>query len=195
LLFSREHYAAAADAYMRGLERRIAAGLSPDVRSVASLFISRWDRATTGKLADDLQGRLGIAVAMQSYKAYRDLLESTRWQKLEGLGARAQRLLLASTSTKDKKFPDTLYVAALAAPNTIDTMPEETLLALADHGPAAAAMPRDGGDAEEALASVARAGVDPAALAAQLQKEGADGFVKSWHELLGAIEAKSKALA
>jgi len=195
LLFSRDHYVAAADAYMRGLERRIAAGLSPDVRSVASLFVSRWDRAVADKLPEALHNQLGVAVSLQSYKAYRDLLASSRWQWLAGQGARAQRLLLASTSVKDKKAPDTLYVATLAAPNTVDTMPEETLLALAEHGAVAGVMPPDGGDAERTLAKIARAGIDLGALAAQLQKEGADGFVKSWHDLLGAIDVKSKALA
>jgi transaldolase len=194
LLFSRDDYVKAADAYMRGLERRVAAGLNPDVRSVASLFVSRWDKATLDKLPGDLRDRLGIAVSQQSYKAYRDLLDSDRWQRLEGLGARAQRLLFASTSNKDPQASDVLYMGALAAPNTVNTMPEETLLAFANHGQVDQAMTRDGGDAEQVLASIARASIDVAALARQLQDEGAKGFVDSWKDLLGAIETKSKAL-
>jgi transaldolase len=195
LLFSRDDYVCAADAYMRGLERRVAAGLDPDVRSVASIFVSRWDKATLDKLPADLRDRLGIAVSQQSYKAYRDLLESDRWQRLEGHGARPQRLLFASTSTKDPQASDVLYEGALAAPNTINTMPEETLLAFGEHGGAIdRAMPRHGGDAEAVLVAITRAGVDVAALARQLQNEGAKGFVDSWKDLLGAIERKSKAL-
>ncbi len=195
LLFSREDYMKAADAYMRGLERRVAAGLSPDVRSVASLFVSRWDRATLDKVPSELRDRLGIAISQQSYKAYRDLLESERWQRLEGWGARPQRLLFASTSNKDPQASDVLYMGALAAPNTVNTMPEETLLALANHGEIGAAMARDGGDCEQVLAAFARAGIDVVALAKQLQQDGAKGFVESWKDLLGAIETKSKALA
>jgi transaldolase len=195
LLFSREDYVKAADAYMRGLERRVAAGLSPDVRSVASLFVSRWDKATMDKVPGDLRDHLGIAVSQQSYKAYRDLLESDRWQRLEGLGARAQRLLFASTGNKDPQASDVIYMGALAAPNTVNTVPEETLLAFANHGQIDHAMPRDGGDAEQVLASIARAGIDAAALARQLQDDGARGFVDSWKDLLGAIETKSKALS
>ena len=195
LLFSRDDYVCAADAYIRGLERRVAAGLDPDVRSVASIFVSRWDKATLDKLPAELKDRLGIAVSQQSYKAYRDLLESDRWQRLEGYGARPQRLLFASTSTKDPEASDVLYVGALAAPNTINTMPEETLLAFGEHGGAIdRAMPRDGGDAEAVLVAITRAGVNVAALARQLQNEGAKGFVDSWKDLLGAIERKSKAL-
>jgi transaldolase len=194
LLFSRDGYVRAADAYMRGLERRVAAGLSPDVRSVASGFVSRWDKATLEKVPEELRDRLGIAVSQQSYKAYRDLLESDRWQRLEGYGARSQRLLFASTSTKDPQASDVLYVGALAAPNTINTMPEETLLAFGEHGAVDRAMSRDGGDAESVLVATIRAGVDVGALARQLQDEGAKGFVDSWRDLLGAIEMKSKAL-
>ena len=194
LLFSREDYVRAADAYMRGLERRVAAGLDPDVRSVASVFVSRWDKATLDKVPEGLRDRLGIAVSQQSYKAYRDLLESDRWQRLEGCGARPQRLLFASTSTKDPQASDVLYVGALAAPNTVNTMPEETLLAFAEHGAVDRPMSRDGGDAEQVLVAITRAGVDIGALARQLQDEGARGFVDSWNDLLGAIEAKSKAL-
>ncbi len=194
LLFSRDDYVRAADAYMRGLERRVAAGLDPDVRSVASVFVSRWDKATLEKVPAELRDRLGIAVSQQSYKAYRDLLASERWQRLEGYGARPQRLLFASTSTKDPQASDVLYIGALAAPNTVNTMPEETLLAFGEHGSVGQAMPRDGGDAEQVLVAIARAGVDVSALAKQLQDEGAKGFVDSWKDLLGAIEAKSKAL-
>jgi transaldolase len=195
LLFSRDDYVRAADAYMRGLERRVAAGSSPDVRSVASVFVSRWDKATMEKVPGELRDRLGIAVSQQSYKAYRDALESDRWQRLEGQGARPQRLLFASTSNKDPQASDVLYMGALAAPNTVNTVPEETLLAFANHGQVDHAMPRDGGDSEQVLVSITRAGIDVAALARELQDQGAKGFVDSWKDLLGAIEAKSKALA
>lgn len=195
LLFSREDYLRAADAYMRGLERRVAAGRPPDVRSVASLFVSRWDKATLDKLPAELRDRLGIAVSQQAYAAYRDLLDSDRWQWLEGMGARPQRLLFASTSNKDPQASDVLYMAALAAPNTINTMPEETLLAFSNHGDVDRPMRRDGDDCERVLASVARAGIDVTALARQLQDEGAKGFVESWKDLLGAIATKSKALS
>jgi transaldolase len=194
LLFSREHYLTAADAYMRGVERRIAAGLSPDVRSVASLFVSRWDKATMATLPAELHDRLGIAVAQSTYAAYRDLLDSDRWQRLENSGARPQRLLFASTGTKDPAAPDTLYIGALAAPNTINTMPEKTLLEFADHGLVGGALPRDGGDAARTLEAVGKAGVDPADLAARLQSEGAKSFDDSWSDLLKAIETKSHAL-
>jgi transaldolase len=194
LLFSTDQYKAAADAYMKGLERRVAAGLSADVRSVASLFISRWDVAVTGKAPTLPRNTLGMAVARQAYTAYRDILASDRFQRLANVGARAQRLLFASTGTKDKTASDTLYIAGLAAPNTVNTMPEETLLAFADHGKTATALSPDGGDAEAVLAAHAKAGVDLTALAAQLQADGAKGFVKSWNELLGAIDAKSKVL-
>jgi transaldolase len=195
LLFSRDDYVNAADAYMRGLERRVAAGLSPDVRSVASVFVSRWDKATMEKVPAELRDRLGIAVSQQTYKAYRDLLEHDRWQRLEGQGARPQRLLFASTSNKDPQASDVLYMGALAAPNTVNTVPEETLLAFANHGRIDQAMPRDGGDSEQVLVSSARAGIDVAALAKELQDQGARGFVDSWKDLLAAIEAKSKVLA
>ncbi|MDQ2803844.1 MAG: transaldolase [Pseudomonadota bacterium] len=195
LLFSAAHYTAAADAYLRGLERRVAAGLSPDVRSVASLFVSRWDRAVTDKVPAALRNTLGIAVTQLAYKAYRDVLESDRFQRLENLGARAQRLLFASTGTKDKSASDTLYVASLAAPNTVNTMPDETLLAYADHGMVPEPMPRDGGSAGTVLAAHTEAGIDLNALSAQLQADGAKGFVKSWRDLLGAIDTKSKVVA
>jgi transaldolase len=176
------------------LERRVAAGLSPDIRSVASLFVSRWDRAVTGKVPPALRNTLGIAVSQQAYKAYRDVLDSDRFQRLANFGAKSQRLLFASTGTKDKSASDTLYIAGLAAPNTVNTMPEDTLLAFADHGAVPDSLPRGGGG-EASLAAHARAGIDLVALAAQLQSDGAKGFVKSWHDLLGAIDAKAKALA
>ena len=194
LLFSATDYQAAADAYMKGLESRVAAGLSPDVRSVASVFISRWDKAVMDKVPDKLRDKLGIAVAKQAYKAYRELIASDRWQRLESLGARPQRLLFASTSTKDPKAPDTMYITALAAPNTVNTMPDETLLAFGDHGVVGTVLAPDGGDCEKVLAEYASAGIDPHALARQLQTEGAKSFVQSWQELLKSIEAKSKAL-
>ncbi len=194
LIFTRDHYAAAADAYLKGLERRIAAGLSPDVRSVASLFVSRWDKATMDKVPDKLRDRLGPAVARQTYRAYRELLDSDRWQRLEGLGARPQRLLFASTGTKDPKASDVLYIGALAAPNTINTMPEETLLAFAEHGKADSTLPRDGGDCDRVIADFGKAGIDVAKLGEDLQKEGAKAFVDSWQDLLKSIESKSKAL-
>ena len=195
LLFSTEQYRAAADAYLKGLERRAAAGLSPDIRSVASLFVSRWDKAVMDKVPSALRNTLGIAVSQQAYRAYRDVLDSNRFQRLANIGARPQRLLFASTGTKDKNASDTLYIAGLAAPNTVNTMPEDTLMAFADHGTAPDALPRDGGDAEATLAAHARAGIDLAALAAQLQSDGAKGFVSSWTELLAGIDAKSKVLA
>jgi len=191
LLFSREQYVAAAEAYMRGIERRIAGGLDPKVSSVASLFVSRWDVAVKDKVAGELRNRLGIAVARRTYNAYRDLLASPRWQKLAGAGARTQRLLWASTGTKDPGAPDTLYVEALAAPDTINTMPDKTLLAFADHGRVNGVMPIDGGDADAVLAAFTRAGVDNAALAARLQREGAQSFAKSWQELMDCIATKS----
>jgi transaldolase len=194
LLFSRDHYVAAAEAYIRGLERRVDAGLPLDVSSVASIFVSRWDKAVMGKVPEELRGELGIAVAKQAYRSYRELLDSPRWERLENAGARPQRLLWASTGTKDPEASDVLYVEALAAPHTVNTMPEETLFAFADHGKVRPTLPRDGGDAEQVLARFARAGVDPDALAAQLQKEGAEAFVKSWNELLARIAEKSETL-
>jgi transaldolase len=194
LLFSRDHYLAAAEAYMRGLERRINAGLSPDVHSVASLFISRWDKATMDKVPDRDRDKLGVAIGQQVYVAYRDLLESDRWQRLANGGAQPQRLLFASTGTKDPKASDVLYIGALAAPNTINTMPEETLLAFAQHGQVGGVIPRKGADYELELAEFRRVGVDMAKLGADLQKEGAESFDVSWGDLLKTIEAKSKAL-
>jgi transaldolase len=195
LLFSREHYIAAAQAYLRGLERRAAAGLSLDVRSVASLFVSRWDKATMGRLPANLQNRLGIAVAQSAYASYRAMLDSEHWQRLENLGARPQRLLFASTGVKDPDAPDTLYIGSLAAPNTINTMPEETLLHFADHGEVGEILRRDGGAAASALSAVSKAGVDIVALAAELQSAGAKAFDESWSDLLDAIDAKARALA
>ena len=194
LLFSPEQYVAAADAYMKGLERRVEAGLSPDIRSVASLFISRWDRAVADKVGAPLKNRLGLAVGKAAYKAYRDQLDSDRWQRLANLGARAQRLLFASTGTKDPSAPDTLYIAGLAAPNTVNTMPEGTLKATADHGTAADVLRRDGGDGAATLGEFEKAGIGIGALAEKLQVEGAETFVQSWRELLQAIETKSTAL-
>jgi transaldolase len=195
LLFSAADCIAAADAYMRGLEKRIEAGLDPDVRSVASVFISRWDRAVVEDVPDDLKNRLGIAIGQQAYRAYRELIASDRWQRLEGLGARPQRLLFASTSSKDKRATDTLYVEALAAPNTVNTMPEDTLRAYADHGVFKGVLSPDGDDCDAVLAAYAEAGIDVDALARKLQSDGAKAFVASWHDLLQSIGAKSKALA
>jgi transaldolase len=194
LLFSSQDCVAAADAYMKGLERRVAAGLEPDVRSVASIFISRWDKAVLDKVPDELRDKLGIAVAHQAYRDYRTMLASDRWQRLESLGARPQRLLFASTSTKDPRSPDTLYITALAAPNTVNTMPDKTLLAFGDHGKLDGVLAPDGGNCEEVLADYEKAGISIASLAAQLQKEGAASFVKSWQDLLKSIETKTKAL-
>jgi len=194
LLFSREHYVASAEAYMRGLERRVTASLSPDVRSVASVFLSRWDGATIEKVPDRLRDKLGIAIGQQVYKAYRDILASDRWQRLSNFGARPQRLLFASTGTKDPKASDVLYIGALAAPNTVNTIPEKTLLAFADHGKLTGTLPRDGGDCEVVLNEFRKAGIDLDQLAADLQSNGAKAFDKSWEELLKAIDSKSKQL-
>jgi transaldolase len=194
LLFSTQQYLAAAEAYLRGIERRIAAGRDPVVASVASLFVSRWDKAIAKTAPTELRNGLGIAVGKQAYRAYRELLASERWMRLEAAGARPQRLLWASTSTKDPAAPDTLYVAALAAPDTIDTIPEKTLHAFADHGRVDGVMATDGGDAEQLLQRYADAGIDTAALATQLQEEGAASFVKSWQQLLQRIDEKAAAL-
>jgi transaldolase len=194
LLFTRDHYLAAADAYMRGLERRVEAGLSPDVRSVASLFISRWDKATMDKVPERDRDKLGVAIGQQAYAAYRGVLESDRWQRLANCGARAQRLLFASTGTKDPKASDVLYIGGLAAPNTVNTMPEETLLAFGEHGRVDGVIPADGSDSEQVLAEFGRVGIDVAQLGADLQAEGAKSFDQSWQDLLNAIAAKSKSL-
>ncbi len=190
LLFSREHYLAAAEAYMRGIERRLAAGLDPKVASVASIFVSRWDVAVQKEVASPFHNRLGIAIAMRTYKAYCELLASDRWQRLVAAGAQPQRLLWASTGTKDPVAPDTLYVHALVAAMTINTLPEKPLLAFADHGKVGAAMPVDGGYAEAVIEEFAREGVDVIALAAKLQREGVESFAASWHALLGRIRDK-----
>ena len=195
LLFSREQYLAAANAYMRGIERRIAAGLDPKVASVASLFVSRWDVAIKDKVPMELRNKLGIAISGRTYRAYRELLASPRWRTLAASGALPQRLLWASTGTKDPGASDTLYVEALAAPDTIDTMPEKTLQAFAEHGAFKGAMAMDGGDAESMLARFAEVGIDVDALAIELQQEGAQSFVKSWQQLLHRIADKSAALA
>jgi len=192
LLFSREQYVAAADAFMRGVERRIAAGLSPVVGSVASIFVSRWDAAVVGKVPENLRGKLGVAIAQRTYAAYCAILDSQRWSRAYNFGARPQRLLWASTGTKDPKSSDVLYIESLASPFTINTMPEATLHALADHGKIGAAMDRNGGDCEAVLKEFAKAGVDIDALAARLQDEGAKAFVKSWEDLMSRIEAKTQ---
>ena len=195
LLFSREQYLAAADAYMRGIERRLNAGKSPVVESVASVFVSRWDTGVKETVAPQYQNRLGIAIAMRTYKAYRDLLASGRWQKLAAAGAHPQRLLWASTGTKDPAAPEALYVEALAAPDTVDTMPEKTLKAFAAQGRVGTPMPVDGGYAEALLEEFRREGVDIDALADKLQKEGGESFSKSWTSLLGGLHEKTAKLA
>ena len=195
LLFSRDQYLAAAEAYLRGIERRLAGRLDPRIASVASLFVSRWDRAVADKVPKALQNKLGIAVGGQTYLAYRTLLASPRWQTLAAAGATPQRLLWASTGTKDPAAPDTLYVEALAAPDTINTMPEKTLLAFADHGSLKGMLEANGGDSGVVLARFAAAGVDVDELGATLQRDGAAAFVKSWNDLLAKIASKGAALA
>ncbi len=194
LLFSREQYLAVAEAYMRGIERRLAAGLDPHVPSVASLFVSRWDKAIGDKAPTELHNKLGIAIAGITYRAYLELLASKRWQKLASAGAPVQRLLWASTGTKDPKASDVLYIEALAAPDTINTMPEKTLHAFAEHGRIDRPMANDAGEAEKTLKQFAKAGVDINALAEQLQREGTDSFIKSWQQLMKRISEKSRAL-
>jgi transaldolase len=194
LLFTAAHYEAAAGAYMRGLERRLDAGLAVAVSSVASVFMSRWDVAIVGEVPEDLETRLGLAVGANVYAAYRKLLESDRWQRLANEGARPQRLLFASTGTKDPDASDVLYVAGLAAPHTVDTMPEATLLAFANHGDLGDLLPSDGGDFAETLAAFESSGVDVEALGKRLQDEGADAFVKSWVALMERLVSKSKEL-
>jgi transaldolase len=191
LLFSREQYVAAAEAFLRGIERRIVAGLDPEVGSVASVFISRWDVAVEGKVPEALKNQLGIAVAQRTYRAYHRLLDSPQWKRIYNAGARPQRLLWASTGTKDPRASDVLYVKGLAAPFTVNTMPEGTLKALADHGELGAILPQDGGECETVLTRFSQAGVDVDRLAATLQDEGATSFVASWKELMAAIESKS----
>ena len=194
LLFSREHYVAAAEAFLRGIERRIDEGLQPNIGSVGSVFVSRWDAAVAGKVPAQLNNRLGIAIAKRTYKAYRDLLGSPRWERIYNAGARPQRLLWASTGTKDPKAPDVLYIKSLAAPFTVNTMPEGTLKALADHGDLSEIMSADGGDCEAVLDEFAAAGIDVNALAAKLQEDGAKSFVSSWNELMEVIASKSTTL-
>lgn len=195
LLFSREQYLAAAEAYRRGIERRIVAGLDPDVASVASLFVSRWDVAVADKVPPALHNRLGIAIAKRTYKAYRELMASPPWQKIVSAGGKRQRLLWASTSTKDPNASDVLYIEALAAPGTINTMPDKTLKAYADHGQVKQILPDDGGDAERLLAEFTRAGVDDAAIARELLREGTRSFDQSWRDLMDCIFAKRNALS
>ena len=194
LLFSREHYVAAAEAFVRGIERRMDAGLNPNVGSVASVFVSRWDAAVADKVPAALRNQLGLAIAKRTYKAARELLSSPRWQRIYNAGARPQRLLWASTGTKDPTASDILYVKGLAAPFTINTMPEKTLQALATHNELGSILPADGGDCEESLAEFAKAGIDVNALAANLQDEGAKSFVKSWNELMAVITSKCETL-
>ena len=194
LLFSREQYVAAAEAFLRGIERRVDAGLKADVGSVASVFISRWDVAVMGKVSDALRDQLGIAVAKRTYKAYRDLICSPRWQRVYNAGARPQRLLWASTGTKDPKASDVLYIKALAAPFTVNTMPESTLKALADHGEISEIMSADGGDCEAALDQFVKDGIDVDALGVNLQEEGAKSFVASWNDLMNVIASKCAAM-
>jgi transaldolase len=194
LLFSAEQYLAAAEAYLRGIERRIAAGLNPRVDSVASVFISRWDAAVTSKVPEELRNQLGIAIAKRTYKASSALLSSARWRRIYNCGGRPQRLLWASTGTKDPHASDILYIKALAAPFTVNTMPEATLLALATHAQLGELLPVDGGDSEQVLERFAKAGVDVDALATQLQREGAESFVKSWNDLIAVITARTATL-
>jgi transaldolase len=195
LLFSREHYLAAAEAFLRGIERRVDAGLQADIGSVASVFVSRWDAAVADKVPPALKNRLGIAVAKRTYKAYRELLGSPRWERIYNAGARPQRLLWASTGTKDPEAPDVLYIKALAAPFTVNTMPEGTLKALADHGDISEIMSADGGDCEAVLDQFAAAGIDIDELGAKLQDDGAKSFVSSWNDLMEVIASKSASLA
>jgi transaldolase len=194
LLFSREHYLASAEAYLRGIERRISAGLKPDVASVASLFVSRWDSAVKDQVPESLHNQLGIAIGTRAYKAYCELTAAPRWRRAFNCGARPQRLLMASTGTKDPQASDILYVKGLAAPLTVNTMPERTLKAFAEHGEVGPALSADGGDCEAVLARFAEAGIDLDALAARLQDEGAASFVKSWNDLMEVIASKSAIL-
>ncbi len=194
LLFSSADHLAAADAYMKGIERRIEAGLDPDVPSVASIFMSRWDVAVAEQIPDELHNRLGLAIGFRAYRAYRELLDSQRVQRLMNEGVRPQRLLWASTGTKDPNASDTLYIEGFASPYTVNTMPEPTLHAFADHGNVGELVPPDGGDCEEVLAEFAKAGIDVDALGERLQEEGKEAFVKSWNDMLESIESKRGAL-
>src|SRR6185312_10394554 len=195
LLFSREQYVAAAEAFLRGIERRVEASLNPNVGSVASVFVSRWDAAVANKTADELHNQLGIAIAKRSYKAAHELLNSPRWNRIYNLGARPQRLLWASTGTKDPKASDILYIKSLAAPFTVNTMPEATLKALATHTELGDLLPAEGGNCEEVIAQFAKAGIDVDALAVQLQNEGAESFVNSWNELMAVLSSKNASLS
>jgi transaldolase len=194
LLFSCEQYVAAAEAYLRGIERRIAAGLNPAVASVASVFVSRWDTAVSGKVPTELHNRLGLAIARRTYRSYLELLASPRFQRVANAGGRAQRLLWASTGTKDPRAPDTLYVTALAAPFTVNTMPEATLKAFGDHGELNGLLAPDGGDCERLLAAFRAAEIDVDDLARQLQSDGASMFVQSWNDVMTRIASKRAAL-
>jgi transaldolase len=194
LLFSPEQYRAVAEAYMRGIERRIDAGLNPKVGSVASVFVSRWDTAVVGKVPSELTNRLGIAIARRTYQEYVKLLGSSRWQRAFNEGAIPQRLLFASTGTKDPKASDTLYVESLAAPLTVNTMPEATLQAVADHGKVDVLPAKDMNDTTRILDDFVKAGVNLSALGAQLQEDGATSFVKSWNDLLNVLSSKTASL-
>ncbi len=194
LLFSPDHYLAAAEAYLRAIERRIQAGLNPKVHSVASLFISRWDVAVASQVPESLKDQLGIAVGKESYHAYCELIQSPRYLKILNSGAAVQRLLLASTGTKDPKASDTVYIEGLAAPYTVNTMPEKTLLAFADHGQIEQTMPADGGNASKVLSDITQSGINLIELGAKLQKEGAESFVASWKDLMTIIASKSTSL-
>jgi transaldolase len=188
LLFDAEQYLAAADAYLRGIERRVEAGLDPEVASVASIFMSRWDVAVKDQAPAEIRNRLGLAVGFKAYRAYRELLDAPRMQRLMNEGARPQRLLWASTGTKDPEASDVLYIEGFASPFTINTMPEPTLKAFADHGEVGELVPADGGDADEVLAEFEGAGIGVEALAARLQEEGKQAFAKSWDDMLKTIE-------
>ena len=195
LLFSPRQYRAAAEAYLRGIERRIERGLDPRVRSVASIFVSRWDVAANQALPKTMHNQLGLAIAEKTYQAWWDFQGSARWIAAANAGAQKQRMLWASTGVKDSRASDTMYVERLVAPDTINTMPEATLLAFVDHGRGGAAMPIEGSDAEPVLADCRAAGIDVTELAQRLQVEGADAFTASWTKLLAGIAAKVKALA
>jgi transaldolase len=195
LLMSTDQTMAAANAYMKGIERRIEAGLDPDVPSVLSLFVSRWDVAVHDEVPDEMKNTLGIAVGKTTYRAWMEMRESDRWKDLAEQGARLQRLLFASTGTKDPDASDTLYIDAFAAPDTINTMPEKTLEAFADHGTVGDPLPADGGDAEQVMDAHREQGIDTDELALRLQKEGAEAFVKSWTDLLATIKSESERLA
>jgi transaldolase len=194
LLFSAGQYAAAADAYMRGIDRRIEAQQDPVVGSVASVFMSRWDVAVQDQVPPHLRDRLAVAIGLQVYRAYRDVMDADRWQRLQSAGARMQRLLWASTSTKDPRAPEDLYLQCLGAPFTVTTVPEATLRAFHDHGHVGTPMPADGGDSDATLADFTGAGVDPDALAAKLQSDGAKSFVDAWNDLIAHIDEQSAAL-